>query len=385
MAASSSSSSSILLLLLFMLSLFSTAFTSVHGFIDDPLIQQVVSSDGRDDLLTSAENQFSEFKKKYGKTYPTEEEEDYRFGVFISNLRLARRNQIMDPTAVHGVTKFSDLTLSEFRRQYLGSGRQIQLPDYIGKRAPTLPTNNLPEKLNWTEKGAVTAVKNQSNCDGCWAFSTIAVLEGAYYLTTNKKELVELSVQQLIDCSTATCTNYSDGSDPICNKGCGGGQRLLAFEYIKEKAGGVVKADDYNFTGETDNCKLSNNDKNFVASVSEYGIIPLDEDQYAAYLEKHGPLAVSTAIDIYQSYISGVMCPHKEYSSNEITAHAVTLVGYDNSTDAREFQWIVKNSYGEDWGEFGYFRLCKNYLAKRNPWDPRAMYAVAVAKNKTDI
>ncbi|KAK2660632.1 hypothetical protein Ddye_007165 [Dipteronia dyeriana] len=115
-------------------------------------LQQVVSSDSNDDLLTWAEHQFSEFKKKYGKTYPTQEEDDYRFGVFMSNLRLARRNQIMDPTAVHGVTKFSDLMPSEFRCQYLGSGCQIQLPKDISK-APLLPTDDLsPIKENIQEK-----------------------------------------------------------------------------------------------------------------------------------------------------------------------------------------------------------------------------------------
>ncbi|KAL5778097.1 hypothetical protein ACOSP7_011023 [Xanthoceras sorbifolium] len=96
--------------LLLIIPLFSTALTSMHGLNDHSSIQQVVSSNGHDDLLLmSAYNQFSAFKEKYNKTYLTQEEDDYRFGVFMSNLHQARRNQILDPTVIHGVTKFSDL------------------------------------------------------------------------------------------------------------------------------------------------------------------------------------------------------------------------------------------------------------------------------------
>ncbi|KAI9200030.1 hypothetical protein LWI28_001709 [Acer negundo] len=130
-------------------------------------LQQVVSSDGHDDLLTWAEHQFSEFKKKYGKTYPTEEEDDYRFGVFMSNLRQARRNQIMDPTAVHGVTKFSDLTPSEFRCRYLGSGSQIQLPKDISKAPDLLPTDDLSEQKP-IDSSTDTCCKDRQVCNhGC--------------------------------------------------------------------------------------------------------------------------------------------------------------------------------------------------------------------------
>ncbi|KAK3231712.1 hypothetical protein Dsin_003593 [Dipteronia sinensis] len=129
---------------------------------DDPLIQQVVTSDGRGgDLLTRAEHQFTGFKKEYGKNYTTEEEEDYRFGVFMSNLRKARRNQIEDPTATYGVTMFSDLTPSEFHSQYLGSNRHIHLPNNLTKLAPILSTDNLPTTFDWRDAGAVTDIKDQ--------------------------------------------------------------------------------------------------------------------------------------------------------------------------------------------------------------------------------
>lgn len=128
---------------------------------DDPLIRQVVSEEN--DPLLHAEHHFSLFKSKFGKTYATQEEHDYRLSVFKANLRRAKRNQILDPSAVHGVTKFSDLTPSEFRRNYLGlhkQKRRLRLPTDANK-APILPTSNLPADFDWREHGAVTGVKNQ--------------------------------------------------------------------------------------------------------------------------------------------------------------------------------------------------------------------------------
>ncbi|KAL0010561.1 hypothetical protein SO802_005669 [Lithocarpus litseifolius] len=89
------------------------------GGDDDLLIEQVVSSDGGDDLLLHAEHHFSSFKARFGKSYGSVEEHDYRFGVFKANLRRAKLHQKLDPSAEHGVTKFSDLTPAEFRRNFL--------------------------------------------------------------------------------------------------------------------------------------------------------------------------------------------------------------------------------------------------------------------------
>ncbi|KAK0575520.1 hypothetical protein LWI29_002090 [Acer saccharum] len=200
MAATNAAPSSFFSLFV-LLSLISTAFTSMHGLNHDPLIiQQVVSSNDHDDLLmmTADQHQFSAFKKEYGKIYPTQEEDDYRIGVFISNLRQARRNQIEDPTAIHGVTKFSDLTSSEFRNQYLLLDQNIQLPKNL-KKAPILPTEDLPETYDWREYDAVTEVKDQGECGCCWAFADTATLETAHYMS--KSNLVELIEQQLVDCS----------------------------------------------------------------------------------------------------------------------------------------------------------------------------------------
>lgn len=144
------------LILFAVLFLFSvTAFSSEDGA--DRLIRQVVDDGG---ARLGAEHHFSEFKRRFGKAYSSKEEHDYRFNVFKSNMNRARRHQLMDPSAVHGVTRFSDLTPAEFRKSVLGLRGGLRLPSDANK-APILPTDNLPADFDWRDHGAVTPVKNQ--------------------------------------------------------------------------------------------------------------------------------------------------------------------------------------------------------------------------------
>ncbi|XP_044231460.1 procathepsin L-like [Thunnus albacares] len=202
---------------------------------------------------------------------------------------------------------------------------------------------DLPDFVDWRDKGYVTEVKNQKNCGSCWAFSATGSLEGQIFNKTGK--LVSLSEQQLVDCSR----DYG-------NMGCSGGWMHDAFRYIKEN-GGLDTEDSYPYEAKDGKCrydpaKIGANCTGYVNVKSN------DEDALRDAVATIGP--VSVAIDAsqtsFQLYKSGVYDePHCQSSALN---HAVLAVGYgtENGLD----YWLVKNSWGLEWGDKGYIKMSRN-------------------------
>lgn len=126
----------------------------------DPIIHQVTDDHG---YLLGTERKFKMFMEKYGKTYGSREEYVHRLGIFARNIIRAAEHQALDPTAVHGVTPFSDLSLEEFELTYTGLRGGPGFGNGFGEltTAPPLEVDGLPESFDWREKGAVTEVKMQ--------------------------------------------------------------------------------------------------------------------------------------------------------------------------------------------------------------------------------
>jgi cathepsin F len=230
--------------------------------------------------------------------------------------------------------------------------RRLRLPSDANK-APILPTEDLPTDFDWRERGAVAPVKNQGMCGSCWSFSTTGAMEGAHFLATGKLE--SLSEQQLVDCDHE-CDPDEPGS---CDAGCSGGLMNSALEYTL-KAGGLMREEDYPYTGsDRGTCKFDKT--KVVASVANFSVVSLDEDQIAANLVKNGPLAVAINAVFMQTYVGGVSCP---YICSKRLDHGVLLVGYGSGAYApirlkEKSYWIIKNSWGEHWGEKGFYKICR--------------------------
>ena len=138
------------------------------------------------------------WKGKFGKVYKTLEEEAKAMSTFSANDAFVIEHNKQGHSYTVGHNEFSDLTSTEFAKMYTGwrdADKQINREKNYDM---SLLTAAAPKSIDWSQKGAVTPIKNQGQCGSCWAFSTTGSVEGAYQIATGN--LVSLSEQDLVDC-----------------------------------------------------------------------------------------------------------------------------------------------------------------------------------------
>jgi C1A family cysteine protease len=280
---------------------------------------------------------FENFKAEHSKAYATMEEEAHRFEVFVQNLKtIDQRNAKETGTAVHGITKFTDMTEKEFKTSYLNykpSGADKNKTLARGLK-PLLAGESASQ--DWTGV-YTTPVKDQGYCGSCWAFSATEQIESDYMRKTGDE--VILSAQQI-----TSCTSYVFGG------GCNGGFTENAFDYAK---GGVEKDSDYPYTsgkaGVTGTCQSDSS--KYVVKTKGYTNVASgakDESTMAAYVQSTGPLSICVDASSWSSYTGGILS-----TCGNSVDHCVQAVGIDTT----QGYWKVRNSWGTSWGESGFIRL----------------------------
>nr|CAA84378.1 cysteine proteinase [Vicia sativa] len=268
------------------------------------------------------------------------DEKHNRFNVFKANVMHVHNTNKLDKPYKLKLNKFGDMTNYEFRRIYADSkishhrmfrGMSHENGTFMYENAVDVPSS-----IDWRNKGAVTGVKDQGQCGSCWAFSTIAAVEGINQIKTQK--LVSLSEQQLVDCDTEE------------NEGCNGGLMEYAFEFIKQN--GITTESNYPYAAKDGTCDVEKEDK--AVSIDGHENVPINNE--AALLKAAAKQPVSVAIDAggynFQFYSEGVFTGHCDTDLN----HGVAIVGYGVTQDRTKY-WIMKNSWGSEWGEQGYIRM----------------------------
>ncbi|KAJ0104671.1 hypothetical protein Patl1_18198 [Pistacia atlantica] len=172
----------------------------------------------------------------------------------------------------------------------------------------------VPPSVDWRKTGSVNPVKDQGKCGSCWAFSTIAAVEGINHIKTNK--LVSLSEQELR-------VNYPyQANDGTC-------------DVAKENSPAV--------------------------SIDGHEKVPANDEDALLKAVANQPVAV--AIDAggsdFQFYSEGVFTGK---CGTELD-HGVAVVGYGITLDGTKY-WIVRNSWGPEWGEKGYIRMQRGISSK---------------------
>merc|ERR1711915_110710 len=219
------------------------------------------------------------------------------------------------------------------------------------------PETPLPASIDWRTKGAVTPIKDQGQCGSCWAFSAIASAEGAHAIKDGK--LVSFSEQQLVDC--AFPHTFPDGQT-YENGGCNGGSMDLAFMDIMEE-GGLETEKEYPYVEKaygniTEKCQFKK--KEYSAKFSS--LVDINNGTELALkiaVATVGPISVGidASQPSFHSYAGGIY--YDEFCNMQQPDHGVAVVGYGSDGPGKDY-WLVKNSWGTDWGEKGYIKMARN-------------------------
>ncbi|RZB75636.1 Senescence-specific cysteine protease SAG39 [Glycine soja] len=247
-----------------------------------------------------------QWMEKYGKVYKDSAEMQKRFLIFENNVEFIESfNAAGNKPYKLSINHLADQTNEEFMASHKGYKGSHWQGLRITTQTPFKYENvtDIPWAVDWRQKGDVTSIKDQAQCGNCWAFSAVAATEGIYQITTGN--LVSLSEKELVDCDSV-------------DHGCDGGLMEHGFEFII-KNGGISSEANYPYTAVNGTCD-TNKEASPVAQITGYETVP-------------------------------------------VNYHGVTAVGY-GSTDYGTQYWIVKNSWGTQWGEEGYIRMLRGIDAQ---------------------
>ena len=291
---------------------------------------------------------FDEFKVRYHRFYKTEDDEHRRLVIFADNMKRAAVLAAANPLASFGVTKFADLSEGEFAERMTGVKhsertqveKALSIHDDRGEAADYHdgPKDD-PLYVDWRTVGAVTSVKDQSNCSSSWAFAAVGIVESQWFLAGHPS--VNLSAGELVSCDTN-------------DSGCTGGYIDEALSWLIDNVSGKLLSEQqfpYFVNGSLPmNCSLLPTAA-ATAIVLNYSYFKGNETALPGLLTTSGPIATYVDPTSWQMYTGGIMTS----CVTENPSHAVVIVGFDER-GITPF-WIVKNSWGTNWGEEGYIRI----------------------------
>jgi cathepsin B len=237
----------------------------------------------------------------------------------------------------------------------------------------------LPESFDAREQWGSTCpsvkqIRDQSSCGSCWAFGAVEAMSDRVCIASKGRQQPTLSARDLLSCCK-TCGFGCNGGDPYqawsywhtagivtgsnytANQGCQPYPFAPCEHHSPEKHFKPCPHEIYNTPKCEHTCK-SGYEREY-ASDKYFGQEPFavesDEESIRKELYTNGPLEVS--FDVYDDLLSYKGGIYVHQGGKLDGGHAVRLVGW--GVENKVPYWIIANSWNEDWGENGYFRILR--------------------------
>ncbi|KAK4473355.1 hypothetical protein MN116_004514 [Schistosoma mekongi] len=260
-------------------------------------------------------------------------------------------------------------------------GARREDPDVKRKQRPTVDHHDVDVEIpsyfdsrkKWPRCKSISEIRDQSRCGSCWAFGAVEAMTDRICIQSGAKQSVDLSAVDLISC----CED--------CGLGCQGGYPGRAWDYWVTD-GIVTGGSKENHTGcqpypfpkcehhtkgkypacgpkiyKTPQCKqkCQKGYKTPYEQDKHYGGMSYNVPNNAKAIQKeimmNGP--VEAAFDVYEDFLNYKSGIYRHVTGSIVGGHAIRIIGW--GVEKKTPYWLIANSWNEDWGEKGLFRIVR--------------------------
>eukprot|EP00249_Psilotum_nudum_P001050 c13333_g1_i1 orf=153-1205(+) len=267
-------------------------------------------------------------------------------------------------------SRFSNSTVSDFKK-LLGAYVTILNDENFHNHVPNLELpKNFDAREAWPGCTSLRTILDQGHCGSCWAFGAVEALSDRFCI--HQKENVTLSENDLLSCCGFECGD-----------GCDGGYPFQAWQYFVRTGVVSTECDPYfddigcqhpgcslyptpQCVKECKDNRIWSEAKYFAASAYRIESDPYD---IMAEVYSNGPVEVSFSVyEDFAHYKSGV---YKYIYGDYMGGHAVKLIGWGTTEEGIDY-WLIANSWNQNWGEDGYFKIVRGTNECGIEWNPVA-------------
>lgn len=243
----------------------------------------------------------------------------------------------------------------------LGLAGQEQIPKEFDWRRPEL-VRQLSKYKDLSDaqiRSFLNPVFNQGQCGSCWAVSSTMMLSDRHAIAS-RKPYIKMDINNVLACAESAGDN-----------GCGGGFMQNAGHYFESEG---TTADCYPYNGTmtvgpacSQIQQQCGKKQKFYAQKGSVREFQGDIDEIQTDIMNNGPVVAGYQVDrSFMEYKGGVFV--QPQNMNTVGGHAVVIIGWGYDENLGRGYWIVRNSWGPQWGENGYFRFAWSPTGdKRDP------------------